>query len=207
MTKLYKDSGIQIINQRRPGYVIDPIFINRWSPRAFDPEPLDDNIIRSLFEAARWSPSCYNEQPWLFCYATSPDDLRRYRSVLSEFNQIWTATAPVVGFILARRRFGKNNKSNHWAEFDCGAAWMAMTLQARMLGLYTHAMAGFDTEKASQTLNISPDDYRVIAAFAIGRYGDREKLDDDMKKSEQPNDRKPLTEIVIQGRMKDGGGS
>jgi len=202
MKFLFRDRGAHIPNDRRPEYNIDPIFINRWSPRAFDPAPIDDNVIMSIFEAARWTMSCFNEQPWLFLYASQKDELDRYRSVLAEFNQKWTANAPVVGFILAKRRFARDDKPNNWAAFDCGAAWMALTMQARMLGLYTHGMAGFDREKVYDVLNVAEKDYEALCAFAIGRYGDREALPDDMKKDEQPNTRKPLKEIIVSGRLK-----
>jgi len=201
MKNLFEDHGLKIENQRQPEYNISSIFINRWSPRAFDPKPVDDNILRSLFEAARWSPSCYNEQPWLFCYATSKEDLRRYRGNLSEFNQVWTSRAPVLGFIFAKKNFDKNNKRNDWAEFDSGAAWMAMTLQARMLGLYTHGMAGFDRDKVYDVTGVPREDYQALAAFAIGRYGDRDALPDDMKENEQPNTRKPLKNMVFEGKF------
>jgi len=199
MKPLFEDKGVLIPNGRQPEFAIDSLFIRRWSPRAFDPTPIPENVLKSLFEAARWSMSCFNEQPWLFLYATSSEDLKIYRSVLGEFNQKWTATAPVVGFIFARRRFALNDKPNHWALFDCGAAWMAMTMQARMLGLYTHGMAGFDQNKAYSALGILEKDYQVVCAFAIGMYGDRESLPEDMKKNEFPGLRKPLEEIAKNG--------
>jgi len=196
MRPLFRDKGAHIKNERIPGYQIDPLFVHRWSPRAFDPTPIPEDVLKSLFEAARWSMSCYNDQPWRFVYASDKKELELFRGVLAEFNQKWTATAPVVGFILARRKFTHNNKPNDWAVFDCGAAWMAMTMQARLLGLYTHGMAGFDKTKAYEVLNLNPDDYKVICAFALGMYGDREALPPDMLKSEQPNERKPLAEVA-----------
>ncbi len=202
MNSLFSDSGLHIENKRRPGFDIDPIFINRWSPRAYDSTPINDNIIKSIFEAARWTMSCFNEQPWLFLYATDEKELGLFRGVLAEFNQKWASNAPVLGFIFAKRRFARNDKPNDWAAFDCGAAWMALTMQARMLGLYTHGMAGFDREKVYDVLNISKNDYEALCAFTVGRYGDRNKLPDDMKKDEQPNDRSPLKDILIKGKYK-----
>ena len=193
---------MNIPNNRKADYNIDPIFTRRWSPRGFDPEPIPENVLMSIFEAARWSMSCFNEQPWRFFIATDNDNLEMYRAILSETNRIWTANAPVLGFIAGARRFAKTDKPNHWAEFDCGAAWMAFTIQARMMGLYTHGMAGFDREKVYDTLNVSKDDYSVIAAFAIGKYGNPEKLPEKLKKDEYPNERRPLSETIIRGKMK-----
>ena len=202
MNSLFRDNGAQVQNNRRPEYNIDPLFINRWSPRAFDPSQIEDNVIKSIFEAARWTMSCYNDQPWLFLYATEEKELKLFRSILAEFNQKWASNAPVLGFIFARRRFTHNDKPNDWAAFDCGAAWMALTLQARMFGLYTHGMAGFDREKVYQVLNVPKSDYDALCAFTIGCYGDRDKLPEDMKKNEQPNNRKALSEITVRGLLK-----
>jgi nitroreductase len=199
MRPLFEDRGESLQNKRAAEFAIDPLFINRWSPRAFDPTPIPEDIIKTVFEAARWSPSCYNDQPWLFLYATTEDELKIFRGLLAEFNQQWTKNAPVVGFLFARRRFAHDDKPNDWAVFDCGAAWMGMALQARMLGLYTHAMAGFDIEKTYETLGVSKDDYQVVCAFTIGMYGDRDKLPEDMKERETPNDRNPLSKMIIKG--------
>ncbi len=197
MDSLFNDAGRVVTNNRRPEYPVDPLFVHRWSPRAFDPTAISDHILKPLFEAARWSPSCYNEQPWLFMYATDKEHLSKFRSVLSEFNQNWTQKAPVLAFIMARRNFERDDTPNDWAVFDCGAAWMALALQARQLGLYAHAMAGFDQEKAYGILGINRDEYRIISAIAIGTYGDAKLLPEDMRTSEQPNDRKPLEKIAI----------
>ncbi|PKK82381.1 MAG: nitroreductase [candidate division Zixibacteria bacterium HGW-Zixibacteria-1] len=198
--KLYDDKGKHVENNRNPEYVIDQLFINRWSPRAYDPTPVDDRVLMSLFEAARWSMSCFNEQPWLFMYATDKNDLELYLSLLTEGNQKWAVKAPVLGFIFARRRFSHNDKPNAWAAFDSGAAWMAMTMQARMLGLYTHGMGGFHRDKVYDALGVSESDYEVMCAFAAGRYGDREALPEDIKAREKISDRKPLKDMVIKGK-------
>jgi nitroreductase len=200
MKLLFEDRGQLIENKRVPEYAIDPLFINRWSPRAFDRSPIPENILMSIFEAARWSMSCYNAQPWLFVYATSDEDLKRLGGLLSEFNRKWTQNAPVIGFIFAQRRFTHNDKPNDWAKFDCGAAWMAMTIQARTFGLYTHGMAGFERDRTYDVLGVNEADYEVICAFALGRYGDRDALPEEMKKNEQPNDRKPLSEIAVMSK-------
>lgn len=201
MKPLFEDKGLLIENNRIPEYPIDPLFIRRWSPRAFDQSPIDDDILKSLFEAARWSMSCFNEQPWLFAYASQKKDLELYLSLLTEGNQKWAVRAPVLGFIFARRRFTHNDKPNVWAAFDSGAAWMAMTLRARMLGLYTHGMGGFHREKVYAALGVPEMDYEVMCAFALGRYGDRDNLPEDIKMKELPSNRRPLKNMIFEGRM------
>ncbi len=139
-------------NPRTPDWDIDSMFTDRWSPRAFLPDPLPEHQVQTLFEAARWAPSCYNEQPWLFIYATEPEARKRLAACLVAKNQLWASHAPLLMFILARRNFQKTGKENRHAPYDAGAAWMALALQARKLGLYAHAMAGFNLEKAYEVL-------------------------------------------------------
>ena len=177
----------------------DPQFMDRWSPRAFSSEPIAAETLRVLFEAARWAPSCFNEQPWLFLYATSEEDRALFLSCLVEFNRKWAGHAPVLAFVLAKKRFAKTGEPNRWAPFDAGAAWVSLALQARKLGLYTHAMAGFDEDLAHGVLKVPRDEYDIMAAIAIGRHGDPEQLPPEMRKSEAPNGRKPLTEVALQG--------
>lgn len=185
-------------NHRKPQTEVDSMFIDRWSPRAFISEPLSENQIQTLFEAARWAPSCFNEQPWLFLYASKPEDREIFASILVKKNQLWASRAPLLMFVLARRKFEMTGKENRHAPFDAGAAWMALALQARRLGLYAHAMAGFNLEKAYEVLGVSKEDYHIMAAIAVGRKGDAAQLPDDLRQMETPNDRKPSSEVAIQ---------
>ena len=114
----------EIVNNRKTEVPIDPQFIDRWSPRAFSSKPVEKEKLLSIFEAARWSPSCFNEQPWLFLYATNEEDLKLFRSILVEKNQLWANKAPVLVYVFAKKFFAYNGKPNRWAEFDCGSAWM-----------------------------------------------------------------------------------
>jgi nitroreductase len=177
----------------------DPQFIERWSPRAFSPEPLPAETLATLFEAARWAPSCFNEQPWLFLYATTPEDKAPFLSCLVEFNRIWAGKAPVLAFVLAKRSFAKNGNPNRWAPFDAGAAWMSLALQAHGLGLCTHAMAGFDEDRVYEVLQVPRDKYEVMAAIAIGKRGDPDGLPAEVLKDEAPNERKALGQVAWEG--------
>ncbi len=97
-----------IPNPRTPATDIDSMFTDRWSPRSFLADPLTDDQLKTLFEAARWTPSCYNEQPWLFLYATDAADRERFASALVEKNRLWATKAPLLVFVLARLSFAHN---------------------------------------------------------------------------------------------------
>jgi nitroreductase len=182
-------------NGRAPEVEVDSMFVDRWSPRAFLRDAIPEHQIKTLFEAARWAPSCFNEQPWLFMYATTPEDRKLFASALVEKNRTWAGVAPMLVFVLARRNFKHNDKPNRNAAFDAGAAWMSLALQARKLGLYAHGMAGFDIAKAYEVLGVSKDEYDVLAAVAVGRKGDASQLSPEAQKMEMPNGRKPLAEV------------
>lgn len=188
------------MSDRIPQAAVAPLFVERWSPRAFKPDPVDPAVLDSIFEAARWAPSCFNDQPWLFVYAHTPADLARFRPLLNDWNQQWATTAPVLGFGFARTGFRHNGKPNKWSWFDTGAAWMSLSLQARMHGLYTHGMGGFHAEQVNAALGV-PADYEVIFAFVIGEVGDPASLPADIAASEAPNDRVDRSETVRVGRF------
>ena len=189
----------EILNKRKPEYPVDEIFIDRWSPRAYSSMPVSEEEILTLFEAAKWSPSCFNEQPWMFLYAAKEEDLKIYRSILAEKNQEWANKAPLLVILLAKRKFESNGNINNWAEFDCGSAWMSLTLQATELGLYAHAMAGFSQDDVYEKLNINKDEYKPMVVIAVGHLGDVSGLSPDMGEREKPGERKPLSKIVTQG--------
>jgi nitroreductase len=189
---------------RVPEADIDPMFTDRWSPRGFDPEPLSEAQVHQLFEAARWAPSCFNEQPWRFYYATSAADREAYLSALVPRNQLWAQRAPLLIFVLARRSFDQSGRENRHAAFDAGAAWFSLALQARKLGLYAHAMAGFNQRRAYTVLGVSEAEFHIMAAVAVGRKGSADHLPEEMQAIEKPNSRRPLDEIMIEGTVSDG---
>lgn len=190
-----------IHHPRTPEAEVDSMFLDRWSPRAFLDEPIPEHQLRSLFEAARWAPSCYNEQPWLFIYAVRREDRERFAAALAEKNRLWASRAPLLMFVLARRNFAATGKPNRHGAFDAGAAWVSLALQARKLGLYAHGMAGFDQEKAHDILGVPREEFEVMAAVAVGRRGDGSDLPEDLAVKEAPNTRRPLAEVALQGRF------
>lgn len=179
---------------RDPLAGVADLFVTRWSPRAFAPAAIGDAQLARLIDAARWAPSCFNEQPWRF-YTSTADTFADYLNLLVEANQAWARSASVLGFLVARTRFARNGKDNAWHAFDCGAAWMSLSLQARTEGLYTHGMAGIKQEAISEYLNLDPEQDQLLMGFAIGKLGDPDLLDASMRDKELPSGRKPLVEI------------
>jgi nitroreductase len=193
-----------IPNPRIPEVDIDAMFLDRWSPRSFLSEPLRSDQVLALFEAARWAPSASNDQPWIFIYAVSEEDRRRFAATLVEWNQRWARSAPLLGYVLARRNLAGKDRPNRTALFDTGAAWMSLALQAHKLGLHAHGMGGFDREKAIEALGVPPDRFEIIAAFAVGRRGDPANLPEDLRQRELPSLRKPASEVAVEGRFPEG---
>jgi nitroreductase len=184
-------------NPRIPANEVDSMFVDRWSPRAFLPEPIPACHLDSLFEAVRWAPSCFNEQPWTFHYASSPASKSRFLSALFEKNRLWAAKAPLIMFLVASKQFSSTDKPNRHAPFDCGTAWLSLALQARKLGYYAHAMAGFSQKKVFEILSLDAEKNEVMAAIVVGRLGDPNTLPSDLKQMEVPNQRKTSSEIAI----------
>ena len=186
---------MEIRNERKLEANVEDQFVNRWSPRAFSSKALTEDEICSLFEAARWAPSCYNEQPWFFVYASKEEELQKMRTLLLDGNRRWADRAPFLAILFAKKVFAQNGKKNRHFGFDCGAAWMSLALQARALGLYAHAMAGFKGDESYSLLDVDKDEYKAMVAIAVGHYGAPDSLDDDLRAMEKPNERKGLSEV------------
>jgi nitroreductase len=145
-------------------------------------------------DAARWSPSCFNAQPWRF-YTSTDNTFDDFLNLLVEGNQGWAKDNAVIGFLVGEKNFEHNGKPNEWSAFDSGAAWMSMTLQARMEGLYTHGMGGIKAAEAADYLGIDTDTADVLMGFTIGKLADLSQLDEEQRENETPNSRKGLSEI------------
>ncbi|MXX98730.1 MAG: nitroreductase family protein [Gammaproteobacteria bacterium] len=186
-------------SQRDPAEGVDALFYQRWSPRSFNKKPIDEKSLKTIFDAARWAPSCYNDQPWRFITSNGNQDFDIFCNLLTEFNQKWASNASLLGFIVARKHFEHNGKPNQLAAFDCGAAWLAMTLQARLLGLYTHGMGGIKREEIYKAFDLDPAEYEVICGFALGYIDSANHMPDDLAEIEKPSARKPLEQIWQRG--------
>lgn len=178
---------------------LHPQFPGRWSPRALTGEPLTVTQMETLLEAARWAPSCYNEQPWRIAYALKDDDRwPAFFEVLVEGNQTWAVNAGALLAFAARKDFQRNGKPNPVHVFDTGSAWMSLALQARHMGLVAHGMLGFDKDAARKRLTL-PEGYELCAMAAVGLPGDRDDLPESLRERESPSPRKPLGEIAFRG--------
>lgn len=180
---------------RHTDYPISEIIFERWSPRAFASTPIDEQKLKCVFEAARWAPSCFNEQPWKFIAANTEADRARFLEILADSNRVWAKNAPVLIALISRTTFAYNGKPNRWNGFDAGCAWGFLALEARRQGLYAHAMGGFDKAKAKAVLNV-PEDYEVYAMIALGELGDTSVLPQELAERELPADRKDLEEVL-----------
>jgi len=182
-------------------FPVHELIRERWSPRAFAEKPVPEEVLRSIFEAARWAPSSYNEQPWAYIVATEgdKDNFAKVLSVLVEFNVNWAKSAPVLAIAVAELAFANNNSPNRNAQYDTGAATALLSVEATARGLAVHQMAGFDPEKARQVFGIPPG-WEAIAAIAIGYPGDPASLPQPLKDRElAPRTRKPIAEFVMAG--------
>ena len=184
---------------RNPLPKVNALFHQRWSPRAFKNTSLSQDVINSIFDAARWAPSCFNEQPWLFVTSSGEHDFNTFLNLLNESNQVWAKNAGLVGFIFAKKTFSHNSADNNKAKFDCGAAWMSLTLQANMHGLHTHGIGGIDYANVYQVLNIASAEYDIICGFVLGEADQPESLAEPLREKEQPSARKPLGDIWQSG--------
>lgn len=189
----------EITTHRRANYPIHTLLRSRWSPRSMTGESLSDEELFPVFEAARWAPSCYNNQPWRILYAKrDTPEWDRFYDLLIDFNKQWCKMAAVLVVIVSRDTFEKNNKPSNTHSYDTGAAWMSLALEGNARGLVVHGMSGFDYEKAKSSLGI-PDGYTVEAMAAIGKRAPKEKLPPEIQEKEFPSGRKPLNEIVFNG--------
>ena len=191
----------KVQKNRSTTHEINSLIINRWSPRSFVPEEISDKELFSLFEAARWAPSSSNSQPWRFIYAKrNSKNWNDLFNLLVDFNKQWCTNASVLVVIVSRKNFEHNGQPSITHQFDTGSAWENIAIQAVSQGLVTHAMAGFDYEKARKDLAV-PVDFEVVAMIAIGKRGSKEKLSPELQAREIPNTRKPLSEIVMEGKF------
>ena len=190
---------LDALEHRRPDRPIETIFLKRWSPRAMSGEPLTNDELMTLFEAARWAPSTYNEQEWRFLYSRrDAPHWQTFFDLLMDANKVWCQRAAVLVVVLSHKVFERNGKPNPVHTFDTGAAFENLALQGAAMGLVVHGMAGFDREKARTALGV-PDDYSVEAMIALGRPGEPAELPPELREREKPTGRKPVAEFVREG--------
>jgi Nitroreductase family len=178
--------------------VTEPV-AKRWSPRAYSSKPIEQEKLLTVLEAARWSASSYNEQPWRFIVASkeNPEAYSKLLSCLNDWNQKWANLAPVLVLTIAKKTFGNGNLNRH-AWHDMGQIVATLGLEAAQHDLYIHQMAGIHADKAKALYNV-PDDYDVVSAFTLGYLGDVQNLPEEFRKNEKGvRTRKPLSELVFE---------
>jgi nitroreductase len=183
-------------------YPIQEILAQRWSPYAFQDRPVPDADLRSLFEAARWAASSFNEQPWTYLVATqdNPEQFQQLLSCLVEFNQVWAKAAPVLALGVVSLRFAHNGQVNRAAVHDLGLAAGNLLVEATARGLWVHQMLGILPDKARQIFEV-PDGFEAWTGLAIGYRGDPATLPDALQARERtPRQRKPLNQFVFSGK-------
>lgn len=181
-----------------------PLILERWSTRAFDPAaPIRRWELACLFEAARWAPSAFNVQPWRFIFALRDEPgWSEMRDLLIPFNQGWASSAGALVCICSETDVpGKNDgerQPSYSHSFDTGAAWALFSMQATSLGLSTHAMTGFDVERAKNELKL-PSNVRPEAFIAVGHAGKVDALPDFLRARDVPSDRHAIETFVFEG--------
>jgi nitroreductase len=176
---------------------IQDLLARRWSPRSFADEAVPGKILVSLFEAARWAPSSFNEQPWFFLVAAKEDRaaFERMLACLMPANQAWAKGAPVLLLTAAKLAFERNAKPNRHALHDLGLAAMSLVVEATARGLFAHQMAGIETEKIRATYRL-PEGVEPVTAIALGYPADAIP-EESREREAAPRNRKALSEFVF----------
>jgi nitroreductase len=186
-------------DKRQADHPIDPLFLDRWSPRAMSGEEIAKEELLVLFEAVRWAPSSYNNQPWRILYARrGSEQWPLFFDLLVETNKVWAKNAAALLLFVSKTTFNHNGKPYPTHSYDTGAAWQNLALQGYLKGYVVHGMQGFDYERARVTLHI-PEGFRVEAMAAVGRPGAQEELPEALRQRETPSDRRKLEQTICEG--------
>ncbi len=181
---------------------IHPIIKDRWSPRAFSPKPIENDKLQKIFEASRWAPSAYNNQPWR--YLVGKRESETYQKLIDsmiEFNRNWAKNSPTLVLVIGKKTDEKN-RNNPTYQYDTGQSIAYLTFQAMNEGLFVHQMSGFKKEKVIEFFEIDSEQYTPIAIFAIGYPGDLSILPDSIQKLESAErDRKSFDEFVFENKI------
>ncbi len=186
---------------RKADHKVLDLIINRWSPRAMSGEEISHEELMSLFEAARWAPSSYNNQPWRFVYALRNTPYwQTFFNLLVPANQEWAKNAAALILVLSHRYFEYNGYTSRTHSFDTGSAVENLSLQGYAMGLVVHGLEGFDYDRARVELGV-PEGYDVEAMYVVGKRGPTSVLSDKLREREVPSDRKKVEEIAFEGKF------
>jgi nitroreductase len=184
---------------RKPDFPIEPLLVDRWSPRGMSGEEISHQELMALFEAARWAPSSFNAQQWRALYARrNTDQWQVFFDLLVEANKAWAKNAAVLILFISRQHFEYNNEPSITHSYDAGASWENFALQGCRQGLVVHGMEGFDYDRARTELRIS-EEYTVEAMAAVGRPAPKEVLPQKLQARETPTPRRKIEDSVREG--------
>ena len=189
---------------RKSEHLVDPIFINRWSPRAFSSEKISKSVLMTAFEAARWAPSSGNGQPARFVYAENGDaHWNQFVGFMLEGNRVWAEKAAALVVVISKKDAEWQGKviQSPTHSFDTGAAWMSFALQLEKLGWATHGMGGIEKDKIREALKL-PENFAIECMIAVGKLGEKNQLPAALQEREMPNDRRALDKMVEHGTFK-----
>jgi len=165
-------------------------------------ERISHEEMMALFEAARWAPSSYNDQPWRYIYAErETPEFAKLLSLLVPANQRWADKAGLLGVALAKKTFERNGKPSPSHAFTAGASWQNLSLEGSHRRLVVHGMEGFDYSKTRELLEI-PEDYEILAMFAVGKRAPLETLPQDLQQKDIPSGRKKVEEFLMEGKFR-----
>lgn len=175
---------------------IEKVIAERWSGRAYDPTiAIDDDQVVALCEAARWAPSCFGDQPWRFIVWNKHQDETSWQQVLdclAPGNQEWAKNASLLILAASVKTFSHNGSDNRWVGYDTGAASISLCLQATAMGLMSHQMGGFDSDKLKNTFAL-PEDIECWAMIAVGHPAALDSLNEEQLERElKARERLPL---------------
>lgn len=191
------------MSKREARYDVNKLILHRWSPRAMSGEAITLDELMTLFDAAHWAQSSYNNQPWRFAYAFRETPAwKTFFDLLVPFNQDWCKNAAVLIVICSKDNFEFNDKPSRTHSFDAGAALQNLALQGYEMNLVVHAMEGFDYDKAKKELAL-PDGYTVEAMCAVGWPGKKDDLSKELQEREEPSGRNPLPTFAFEGSFEE----
>lgn len=186
------------MEKRHFNYNIMPEMKDRWSPRAFDStKDVSKDEIYAILEAARYAPSCFNEQPWTYIVGHNNKTYDKILSSLAPANSIWASKAPVLMVVMAKKAFAYNGSENRWHQFDAGTSWGYLSLEAQRRGLITHAMGGFNAEAINDLFELN-NEYSIMAVVAVGYYGKKADLPKEIQEKEDPATRFEVKDFIIE---------
>jgi nitroreductase len=190
------------MKEAQTDYHIHPLLSQRWSPRAFNGQPLTEEEMMTLFEAARWSASSRNEQPWRFVYGLQGTPaFDRIFDTLMEGNQIWAKNAGALVAVCGKTHHDYKGRENRTWQYDLGLAMGNFTVQATAMELWLHQMGGVELEEMKSALKL-PDGIEPFVAIAVGRRGDIDDLPENLKASETASrTRESLSQLVFEGQI------